>query len=79
MTNPDANVGTVAGRRPRGFAISTRRKLSRSTPSLDSIRYYHFGFGEVSGIHCLIARTGYTGEDGFEIYLDPEQSEKLSG
>ena len=52
--------------------------LQRLTPvALDSIHYYHFAFGEVSGIDCLIARTGYTGEDGFEIYFAPEHSEKL--
>ena len=44
---------------------------------LDSIRYYHFDRGEVDGVGCLIARTGYTGEDGFEIYFAPEHSEKL--
>ena len=44
---------------------------------LESIRYYHFAFGEVDGVDCLIARTGYTGEDGFEIYFAPEHSEKL--
>jgi len=48
-----------------------------TTVSLDSIRYYHFAFGQVGGIDCLIARTGYTGEDGFEIYFDPGYSEKL--
>ena len=38
--------------------------------ALDPIRYYHFVFfGTVSGVECLIARTGYTGEDGFEIYF----------
>ena len=37
--------------------------------ALDPIRYYHFTFGTVSGVDCLIARTGYTGEDGFEIYF----------
>jgi aminomethyltransferase len=31
----------------------------------------------VDGVDCLIARTGYTGEDGFEIYFAPEFSEKL--
>ena len=31
----------------------------------------------MSGVDCLIARTGYTGEDGFEIYFAPEHSEKL--
>ena len=44
---------------------------------LDSVPYYHFTFGDVDGVDCLIARTGYTGEDGFEIYFPPEQSEKL--
>ena len=31
----------------------------------------------MDGVACLIARTGYTGEDGFEIYFSPEHSEKL--
>jgi glycine cleavage system T protein (aminomethyltransferase) len=44
---------------------------------LSPVRYYYFVFGKVSGIDCLIARTGYTGEDGFEIYFAPEHSEKL--
>ena len=44
---------------------------------LDSIAYYHFTFGDVDGVDCLIARTGYTGEDGFEIYFVPEHSEKM--
>ena len=35
---------------------------------LDAIKYYHFGEGAVAGVHCLISRTGYTGEDGFELY-----------
>jgi glycine cleavage system T protein (aminomethyltransferase) len=52
--------------------------LQRLTPvPLDSIRYYHFVFGKVNGVECLIARTGYTAEDGFEIYFDPMHSEKL--
>ena len=48
-----------------------------TTVTLDPIRYYHFTFGKVSGVDCLIARTGYTGEDGFEIYFAPEHSEML--
>ena len=51
------------------------QQLTRA--ALDSIHYYHFTFGSVSGVDCLIARTGYTGEDGFEIYFDPRFSEKL--
>ena len=52
--------------------------LQRLTPvALDAIHYYHFTVGKVDGVDCLIARTGYTGEDGFEIYFSPEFSEKL--
>jgi len=52
--------------------------LARLTPvALDTVRYYHFTRGPVNGVPCIIARTGYTGEDGFEIYFSPEHSEKL--
>ena len=44
---------------------------------LDDIKYYRFAFGQVAGTECLIARTGYTGEDGFELYFDPAESEKM--
>jgi aminomethyltransferase len=36
--------------------------------SLSEIGYYHSRPGAVAGIECLISRTGYTGEDGFELY-----------
>ena len=35
---------------------------------LDDIAYYHFDAGKVAGAQCFISRTGYTGEDGFELY-----------
>src|SRR5215469_14687122 len=35
---------------------------------LSAIRYYHYAPGMVDGINCIISRTGYTGEDGFELY-----------
>ncbi|HEY0967752.1 MAG TPA: glycine cleavage system aminomethyltransferase GcvT [Opitutaceae bacterium] len=35
---------------------------------LGAVKYYHFVEGTVAGIQCLISRTGYTGEDGFELY-----------
>jgi aminomethyltransferase len=44
---------------------------------LDPIKYYRFTFGKVDGVDSLIARTGYTGEDGFEIYFAPQHSEKI--
>ncbi len=44
---------------------------------LTPIRYYWFRRGKCLDIECLIARTGYTGEDGFELYFSPEFSEKI--
>ncbi|HEV2705131.1 MAG TPA: glycine cleavage system aminomethyltransferase GcvT [Pyrinomonadaceae bacterium] len=44
---------------------------------LDEIKYYHFREGEVDGLPAIISRTGYTGEDGFEVYAASEQAERL--
>jgi len=44
---------------------------------LSTIKRYHFRDGSVSGTPARIARTGYTGEDGWEIYIAPEESERL--
>lgn len=41
-----------------------------TTVALDPIRYYHFVEGELGGVSGVISRTGYTGEDGFELYFD---------
>jgi len=38
---------------------------------LSQIKYYRFVFGDIAGVSAMIARTGYTGEDGFEIYVEP--------
>jgi len=44
---------------------------------LSEIAYYHFRPGVVAGIECLISRTGYTGEDGFELYCAPASAVTL--
>src|ERR1051325_1318848 len=41
---------------------------------LSAIKYYHFAEGEVDGMPMIISRTGYTGEDGFELYHDVKYS-----
>ena len=43
---------------------------------LASLKYYWFGVGEVAGIRATVSRTGYTGEDGFEIFVPPAQAER---
>jgi aminomethyltransferase len=39
---------------------------------LSGLKPFRFAWGEVEGVPALISRTGYTGEDGFEIYLRPD-------
>ncbi|HYV43694.1 MAG TPA: glycine cleavage system aminomethyltransferase GcvT [Myxococcaceae bacterium] len=41
------------------------------------IATYRFAEGDVAGVKCIISRTGYTGEDGFELYAPPGQAESL--
>jgi aminomethyltransferase len=73
IENAGARYSQLAIQGPKALGI-----LQQFTAvPLDSIRYYHFTFGVVGGVDCLIARTGYTGEDGFEIYFSPEPSEEL--
>ena len=44
---------------------------------LAAIKYYWFSHGEVGGVRSIISRTGYTGEDGFELFIPPASAEKL--
>ncbi len=37
---------------------------------LAKIKFFHFATGELAGVHVILSRTGYTGEDGFEIFVD---------
>jgi aminomethyltransferase len=41
------------------------------------IPYYHFAEGKVAGVQCFLSRTGYTGEDGFELYCRAADLEQL--
>jgi len=44
---------------------------------LEDLAPFSFGHGEVANARCTIARTGYTGEDGFEIFVPPNMAERV--
>jgi aminomethyltransferase len=44
---------------------------------LSTVRYYWFAPGEVAGVRATVSRTGYTGEDGFEIFVPPQHAVKV--
>ncbi len=56
-------------------AVGILQKLTET--ELAPIKYYHFTTGKVDGVESIISRTGYTGEDGFEVYAAPEHAEQL--
>src|SRR6201992_1685111 len=59
-------------------AAETLQKLTST--DLSAIKNYWFTWGQVCGLHnVMIARTGYTGEDGFEIYLPSDEETSAGG
>jgi len=44
---------------------------------LAGVKYYWFAHGEVASVRATISRTGYTGEDGFEIFVPPQSADKV--
>lgn len=60
----------------QGPAASTILSRLTQTP-LEKIAYFHFHEGLVDGVPTIISRTGYTGEDGFELYFDPGHAVQL--
>src|SRR5690606_14127513 len=65
LTDRSDEVALIALQGPRSEAI-----LAPLTDApVEGIGYYRFAEGAVAGHHAIISRTGYTGEDGFELYL----------
>ncbi len=73
LTNASAYYCQIAVQGPD--AVGILQKLTET--NLDEIKYYHFTTGKVDGVESIISRTGYTGEDGFEVYADAQYAEQL--
>jgi len=73
LTNASGDFCQIAVQGPDAAGIL--QKLTET--DLSSIQYYHFKEGWVDEVESIISRTGYTGEDGFEIYASPDYAEQL--
>jgi aminomethyltransferase len=73
LTNASADYCQIAIQGPK--AVEILRQLTDT--NLDEIKYYHFTMGYVDGVESIISRTGYTGEDGFEIYANQKYARQL--
>ncbi len=58
---------------PKAAAIVQRL----TAVDLSKIATYRFTTGKVADVECIVSRTGYTGEDGFELYCPPDGAERL--
>lgn len=68
-----AQWGQLALQGPRAAAL-----LQPLTDTvITGIDYYHFTHGEVASVPCIISRTGYTGEDGFELYVPADRTTQV--
>jgi aminomethyltransferase len=73
LRNASSEYCQIAVQGPKAAEI-----LQRLTDlPLNDIKYYHFREGRVDDVPSIVSRTGYTGEDGFEIYSAPDKAEQL--
>ena len=72
VTDATDDYALIAVQGPEAAGI-----LAPLAPGLDlaAIKYYAGTFGEVAGRQAWVARTGYTGEDGFEVFCRPQDAE----
>ena len=71
--NSSDRYALIAIQGPRAQAILQ----TLTAIDLSAMKYYWFGHGEVAGIRATVSRTGYTGEDGFEIMVAPGMAARL--
>ena len=74
ITDRSPDYAQLAVQGPRAPAIVQ----SLTDARLDLVKYYHFIEGTVAGVPCIISRTGYTGEDGFELYHPASEARRLA-
>lgn len=74
VENQSDNTAQIAIQGPN--ALEVLSKIVKDC-DLSKVKYYWFTYGNVLEEKCLIARTGYTGEDGFEVYISPEKASEL--
>ena len=73
VENVSAKYAQLALQGPRA------EKILEPLTALDlgGLKSFYFAFADVAGARCLVARTGYTGEDGFELYCNADDAVRL--
>lgn len=76
VSDQTADYALIAVQGPRSAAILAAVS-GMTTTDLDQVRYYASYQTTIAGVDALLARTGYTGEDGFEIFIRPQDAVPL--
>lgn len=69
------DTALIAVQGPKAFEVLA--KLGRDGGRCAQLGSFHLGIFELAGVRCTVARTGYTGEDGVEVFCRNEDAEKL--
>jgi len=72
-----ATTALIALQGPKAVEILRPLATPGIGGSIEDIGFYHFAPGTVDGADAILSRTGYTGEDGFELYVDPADAPRL--
>ncbi len=77
---PEARLTNLHGQRAL-IAVQGPRAVEIVAPLADidvsSLKYYFCAEGRIDGVPAIVARTGYTGEDGFELFLDGAEAPRI--
>jgi aminomethyltransferase len=73
VVNSSARYALLAVQGPAALDIVQQL----TSVDLSSIQYYWFAYGEVAGVRTIISRTGYTGEDGLELFIPAQSAERV--
>ena len=73
LTNASADYCQIAVQGPKALEIAQKF----TDVNLSEIKYYHFTVDKFDGVDAIISRTGYTGEDGFEIYAPTDDAVRI--
>ena len=73
VVNSSSRYALLAVQGPEALGIVQ----ALTSVDLAGIKYYWFAHGEVAGVRSIISRTGYTGEDGFELFIPPASAERV--
>jgi aminomethyltransferase len=73
LVNASARYALIAVQGPAAVAVTQEL----TSVDLAGIKYYWFATGEVAAVRATISRTGYTGEDGFELFVPPTEASRV--